>query len=208
MATKVLGKIILYENLDQAKITELLAGSDIILFQIEQNFLKSTEVGVEIAAILPTQFDDVSVDYIDAFKKIVDVSLWQYLEDMIIWNVIYDDTAKEFDLSSSYVRDTKDTSGTLTALTTGQDLTAVFYTPGLEGVEKTEINLSYDETIATIDQEALAAKGILLDDASTGKLLIVESQSVPYKVDFYRPASVTDVEYVIDFNYKNETITI
>lgn len=206
MATKVIGKIILYEPLDQDKITDLLAGSDTIVFEVQRQY-QLGDVPELLGAILPTQFDDVTIDYIESLKNIIDISTWQHQEDAIMYKCNYDSGTKTFDFSGSYVRDSKDTSGTLTAISTGQILNAVFTTPGLEGSIKTTIELPYGQAISASDSLLLRAVGIFIDDfTSTGDNLVIDVQNVPYKVQFIQPEKVSTVNYVIDFSLTNITI--
>lgn len=205
MANRLIGKIVLYENLDQDKLTEILAGTDTVYFQIEQSYLDASNPEM-LGVVLPTQFNDVTVDYVDAFKKVVDISTWQMQENAIIWKINFDGV-DEFDLTSSYVRDSKDTLGVLTGITIGTELTAVFYTPSFTGKVRTEITLPYGQAISTTDYEKLLAVGIELNLGYTGSLFSIKTSVNPIQVDFYKPASVLD-NYVIDFNYKNKTIEI
>lgn len=206
MAIKSIGKIVLYEPMDNQKITELLAGSDTIIFEIERSY-DLQDVPPIISAILPAQFYDVSIDYVESLSEIIDVTSWQHLENALIYKVNYDPGTKEFDLSNSYVRDVIGTSGTLTAINTSQVLKARFTTPGLDAPVYTEIDLPYGDPISSMDKSNLTAVGIELDLTVTGDLFSIKTQSVPFKVDFFKPSGEI-LNYVIDFNYKNKTIEI
>ncbi|MBF05031.1 MAG: hypothetical protein CMP76_17275 [Flavobacterium sp.] len=206
MAIRSIGKIVLYEPLDNDKITELLVGSDTIIFEIERPFLLEGVPSI-LSATLPTQFDDVSINYIDSLKEIVDISLWQHLENVLVFKVNYNEVSKEFDLTNSYVRDSKDTSGALTAITTGKVLKAKFITPGLDAPVITIVDLPYGQAISSGDTAALLAVGLDLETVVAGDLFSFKDQKVPYKVEFYKPESEV-LNYIIDFNYKNKTIEI
>ena len=39
MAIKSIGKIVFYESLDQGKITDMLSGSDTIVFEVERRYV-------------------------------------------------------------------------------------------------------------------------------------------------------------------------
>jgi hypothetical protein len=206
--TKVIGKIVLYEPMDQSKITDLLAGPDTVLFEIERQYALG-DVPQTLAAVLPSQFDDVSIDYIEVLKNMIDIATWQHQEDAIVYKCVLDDGTKTFDFSESYVRDSKSTSGTLTSVTTGQVLQAVFTTPGINGTVQTTVELPYGNPLSSGDLLLLRNVGLIIDDiASTGDNLIIETQNVPFKVSFYKPASETSIEYVIDFNLTNTIIEI
>lgn len=206
MGIKSIGKIVLYEPLDQDKIDELLASSDTIIFEIERGF-DLGEIPSIVSAILPTQFDDVSIDYIDSLKELVDISLWQHMEDVLVFKINYDAVTKAFDLTNSYVRDSKATSGSLTAITTGQVLKARFTTPGLDAPVYTVIDLPYGQSISSGDTAALLAVGLDLETVVTGDSFSFKDQTVPYRVEFYKPEAEL-LNYVIDFNYKNKTIEV
>lgn len=206
MANVVIGKIVLNENVDQAKIDDLIAGTDTLIFEVERNFEFQGFPNV-LSIVLPNQFDDVTIDYIDALKKVIDISLWQHIQNSLIFKIYYDSSTKEFNLMNSYVRDSKDTSGTLTAITTGQVLKARFSTPGLDETIYTDIDLPYNQSISTVDSDALKLIGITLNTGATGSLFTVINQKVPYKIEFYKPIAES-LFYTIDFNYKNKKIDI
>lgn len=207
MAIKSIGKIVLYEPLTQDKIDALLAGSDTIIFEIERRYVLA-DVPDLLSAVLPTQFDDVSVDYIQALKNLVDVSTFIHEENAMMWIVNYNSVDKEFNLESSYVRDQKDTTATMSGIPADQLLQAVFMTPGLNGPVYTTINLPYDGIISTTDRDALLVVGLELNLSVTGSLFSFKTQSVPYKVAFVQPASVVTEKYSIAFNYQNKTIEL
>lgn len=207
MAIRSIGKIVLYEPLNQDKIDTLLASADTIVLEIERSY-QMADIPQNLGAILPTQFDDVSVDYILALKRFIDAATFIHEENVMMWKISYNSSLKEFDLTSSYVRDKKDTSGTLTAIPTNQLLQANFFTPGIDGLVKTTIDLPYNGTISTTDRDALLAVGIELNLSITGALFSIKTQLVPYKVEFIQPSSVTTEKYNIDFDYKNKTIEI
>lgn len=202
MATKVIGKIVLYEPLDQNKITDLLAGPDTIVFEVQRQY-QLGEVPELLGAIVPAQFDEA------VLKNVIDIATWIHSEDALIWKINYDELTKTFDLSGSYVRDSATTSGTLTAITAGQYINAVFVTPGLEGSIQTVIELPYGQSIDSADVTILNNLGIEIDDiASTGNNLIINVQKVPYRVFFTKPNKYNLLNYVVDFNYKNKNIEI
>lgn len=207
MATKVIGKIVLYEPMDQVKITDLLASSDVIVFEVQRQY-RLGEVPEMLGAVLPVQFDDLAIDYIEALRNVIDIATWQHQQDTIVYKCVYEAATKTFDFSASYVRDSKDTAGTLTPLVTGQLLNAVFTTPGLEGVVQTIIELPYGQAISAGDSLLLANVGIVLNISATGDSLILDKYSVPFKVQFLQPDTVTGVNYVIDFDLTNRAIEL
>lgn len=207
MAIKPLARIVLYEQLNQDKITALLATSDTVVFEIERRYVlgKMPEV---LTAILPVQFTDIAIDYMQAFKDVVDASTWVHEENAIMFKVEYNSVAKEFDLTSSFVRDVRDTSGILGNIVTGQVLEAVFTTPGLDGPVFTTINLPYGQSLDVAELSVLKDNGVLIDPASSGDFFTVTSQLVPYRVFFKQPSAVITEKYSVEFELQNKTIEI
>jgi hypothetical protein len=206
MATKIIGKIVLYDYLDKAKMDALLLSGDLIVFEIQRQFDYGT-VPNNLVAVLPTQFDDVNIDYMTALKDVIDVSSWIHFENAVVYKIKYTVGTKEFDLSASYVRNKKDSSSVMQDIVNGQNLIAVFTTPGLDGAIQTFIDLPYNQAISEPDIAALLAVGIELNLGSTGKLFSIKTQSVPFRVSFIQPASALE-NYVIDFELQNKTIEI
>jgi len=207
MAIKVIGRIVLYEQLNQDKITDLLASADTIAFEIERRYTLG-EMPELLAAVLPDQFDGYAVDYVESFKQIIDIASFVHEENAMMWVVNYDVPTKTFDLTASYVRDEVDSTATMGAIPTNQLIEAVFITPGLEGPVYTTVDLPYNGAISNPHKEALLAVGIELEAIVTGSLFQIKTQSVPFKVGFYQPASVTLEKYSIEFALQNKTIEI
>lgn len=207
MATKVIGKIVLYEPLSQAEIDAAIAGPDVVLFEIERRF-QLTNIPQNLAAVLPVSFDDPIIDYIDALKNLYDAASFVHLQNAVVWKIKYDAVTKEFDLEDSYKRTAIDTTAAQTSLPNGQLLKAIFVTPGLDGAVQTIIDLPYNQVISNPHRESLLAVGIDLNLAVTGSLFSVKTQTVPYKVIFFQPDTVTTENYVIDFELQNKTIDV
>lgn len=207
MAIKSIGKIVLYESLNQNKIDALLASDDTIILEIERRYALTNSPGT-LSAVLPTQFDDVTINYIDAFKKVIDASTWVHEENVLIFKIAYDADDKEFDLTNSYVRDVRDTTSALGAIPTGQLLNATFITPGLDAPIYTTIELPFGEDILTEDRDLMLGIGLELNLGSTGNLFSIKTQKVPYKVFFSQPSSVTVDKYSIEFDLQNKTIEV
>lgn len=207
MAIKTIGRIILYEQLSQDKLTTLLASADTIVLEIERRYILGDMPEV-LTAILPTQFDGYAVDYVDSLKEIIDITSFVHEEDGIMFIVKYNSTTKEFDLTSSYVRNVPDTSTTMGTVTAGQLLQAIFVTPGLENPVYTTIDLPFGQTLDTMQLAVLKDNGVFIDLTSTGDFIKITSQDVPYKVGFYQPASVTLDKYSIEFDLQNKTIEL
>lgn len=206
MAIKSIGKIILYNSYTQDEIDALLAGSDIIVFEIEKTFLIGQEPTL-YGAIINTDFEGSSPNYITALKQIIDVSSFMYEENVFNYKVKYDVGTKEFDLEDSFIRTNKDTTAAQGSIVDGQLINAVFSTPGIDGLVYTTIELPYNEPISAPDKAALLAVGIELNFTVTGSLFSIKTQSVPFKVSFLKPDAVTD-KYIIDFDLQNKTIEI
>lgn len=207
MAIKSIGKIILYNSITQAEIDALLAGSDTIVFEIEKNYTVGNMPN-QFGAVVNVDFAGTAADYIEALKQIFDISSFMIEENALVYKVKYDAVLKEFDLEDSFIRTDKDTTAAQDSISDGQLINAVFATPGIEGLVYTTIELPYNEAISAPDHAALLAVGIELNFSVTGSLFSVKTQSVPYKVSFVKPESVTDVDYIIDFELQNKTIEI
>ena len=207
MAIKVIGKIILYEPLTQAKIDDILASADTVILEIERRYAISDTPEI-IGAVLPTQFDDVAVDYIESFKNVVDISSFIHEENVLMYKVNYDSTTKTFDLTDSYIRNEKNSTEAMGVISDGQMLNAVFVTPGLNGPVYTTIELPYNQSIPDADVTKLEDLGLTLAVGHDGALFSFSVQKVPYKVSFYRPEDVVLQKYNIEFNYENLTIEL
>lgn len=207
MAVRTIGRIILYEQLTQDKIDALLVSADTIAFEIERRYILG-EMPEVLTAILPTQFDGFAVDYVESLKEVVDVSSFIHEEDAIMFIVKYNSTTKEFDLTSSYVRNNVDSTATMGTVITGQLLKAIFITPGIENPVYTVIDLPFGQSLDTVQLNVLKDNGVIIDPASTGDFFTITTQSVPYKVGFYQPTSVTTEKYSIEFDLQNKTIEL
>lgn len=207
MAIKSIGKIILYNTTTQAEIDSLLAGDDTIVFEIEKTYLIGDKPN-QSGAVVNVDFAGSSPNYIEALKQIIDASSFLFEENVFVYKVKYNADDKEFDLEDSYIRTDKDTSAVQGTIEDGQLINAVFATPGIDGLVFTTIELPYNEAISAPDKAALLAVGIEINLSVTGSLFSVKTQSVPYKVSFFKPDSVTDADYIIDFELQNKTIEI
>lgn len=192
--------------MDQDKIDTLLAGPDTIVIDIERQYPLGDIPGV-IGSVVSIDFPTGTTDYLASLKNVIDIAGFKHEENAIVWNVVYNISTKEFDLTSSYVRTQKDTSTAATAITTGQLLKAVFQTPGFDGPVKTVIDLPFGQSISAPDAAAMLAVGLELDLSVTGDLFSIKTQSVPFKVSFMQPDAVTE-NYVIDFPLNNQLIEI
>jgi hypothetical protein len=207
MALKTIAKITLYEPLNQDKIDAILAGTDTVLLEIERKY----QIGVLpeiLSAVLPTQFDDVSIDYIEALKLVIDASTWIHEENVVHFIIEYDSLLKEFDLTNSFVRDKRNTTSVMSSVVTGQLLYASFETPGLDGSVKTLIQMPFGQTLDLDELNVLKDRGVIIDPASTGDFFTITTQSVPYKVVFFQPETIITEKYIIDFPLQNKIIEL
>lgn len=207
MALKSIGKIILYQSITQSEIDSLLASSDTIVFEIEKTYLIGDRLN-QFGAVVNVDFEGSSPNYIEALKQVIDISSYVVEKNALVYKVKYDSDLKEFNLEDSFIRSNKDTSAVNDPISDGQVINAVFATPGISGLVYTTIELPYNEAISAPDKAALLAVGIELDFSVTGSLFSIKTQSVPYKVSFMKPDSVTGVDYIIDFELQNKTIEI
>lgn len=207
MALKIIGKIILYEPLNQDKIDAVLAGDDTVILEIERRY-KIADKPEILSAVLPTQFEGISVDYIEALKLVFDASTWIHEENVVMYKILYNETTKVFDLTNSYIRNDRDTTSAMGSVASGQLLQAVFTTQDISGVSRTVIDLPYGEVLDIDQLNILKDKGIVINTSSTGDLITVSNQSIPYKVEYVQPSSVVGVAYNIEFELQNKIIEI
>lgn len=206
MEIKSIGKITLYEHLDQDKIDLLLSGTNTIVLDIERQY-SIADLPQRLSAIVVSDFSTGTIDYLQSLKNVLDVATMKHEENALIFKINYNSGIKEFDLTNSYVRDSKDTSIIGSPIVTGQLLKAVFSTPGFDGPVLTTIDLPFGDVISSSDKLKLLAIGIELDLGVTGDLFSIKTQSVPFKVSFYQPDSSVE-NYVIDFPLTNQLIEI
>lgn len=205
MAIKIIGKIILFETFTQSQIDDLIASTDTIVFQIEQN--SSIDVDVNESLVIDADLTGFSVDYLQALKEVNDRVSFKFFENVCYFNIQYNETTKVFDLSESFVRTNVDTSVSQGSIVTGQMLEAYFITPGIDGNVYTKIDLPYGSAISSSDETKMLNIGLELNLGGTGDLFSIKTQKVPFKVMFVKPDAVTE-KYVINFNYSNQLIEI
>lgn len=206
MAFKRLIKITLYDSFSQTEIDDIISSSDTPFVELDKNyFIGKTEDANSL--IVPTELNGYPVNYLDALKKVIDISTFKYEQNLKVFIVQYNEIDKEFDLTASYVRTNIDTTAAQGTITTGFEIEAVFVTPGLEGVVETTVTLPFNSPISTTDLAALTAVGLDMNFGATGSLFSLKTQSVPFKVRFNQP--VTSVENVlIKFPLRDITIEI
>lgn len=206
MAIKSIGKITLYNSLTKDELTTLLSGTDIIVFEIE----KAYELGEKpnrYGAVINTDFAGSNTNYIESLKNIIDVSSFIIEQNVLIYKINFNANTKEFSLLNSFVRTEKDTNETQGTIPQGQILNATFYTPGINGLVATTIELPFGEEISSTHKDNLIFVGLELNLNVTGSLFSIKTQSVPFKVVFSKPSAET-TDYLIDFELQNIIIEI
>lgn len=206
MAIKVIGKLTLYESLTQDLIDDYVVGSDTVVLQLEQNFSNGLISNVD-SLVIDSDLTGFTVDYFQALKDVIDRSVFKFFENSIVFNVVFDNALKSFDLTNSFVRTDVDSTATQGTVTTGQLLKALFVTPGLESPVYTEIDLPYGQAISAGDNTKMTNIGLELNLGGTGDEFSIKIQSVPFKVMFLKPDAVTD-NYVVQFDKQNIIIEI
>ena len=147
------------------------------------------------------KYSDLSTDEKESLNKLLDFASFSIESDAIVFIVKRNE--KEFDLSSSYVRDVKSTASPLTELTIGQSLLVRFEVPGFLQNTVREISLFYDEDFLTTDLDLLDEIGITL--TGNGKVFEIEN-AVECKVSFLKPEIITD-NYVISDELSNQILS-
>jgi len=158
------------------------------------NYVNNTTTVIDINALDSTTKE--------AFKKVFDELTFAFNEDAFIFNI--DLSVKTFDLSNSYERTSKDTTGPLTDFTAGLPYELTFETPGFGTFYTKTISAWYDQDFLLDDTEELRLMGIVL--TGNGKTFTI-SNTVQCRVAFTKPSVVTDV-YIINNVYSNTIIEL
>lgn len=185
-------QIILNTHVDRQKIIDALTTDSSYVVEVVDNYLTNSTLVLDL--------NDLDATNKEAFYKTLDNATNLIEADALIWKIIV--TAKEFDLSGSYVRDAVSTDGTLTLLTLGTPLKVKFEIPGFETVNYREIDLWYDDDFNPTDLTALAEIGISLF-GNGGKFTV--TNAVDCKVSFKKPDLATEV-YVIDYEFGTQIV--
>lgn len=201
----IIGRIILYERMDKAKLAQLVADEVPLQLEVERRYALG-DMPDSLVASLPAEWDGGAIDYMDALGLVVDAAGYIHEQGGAVMVAHYDIDTKVFDLSDSYLRTDID-SAEGDPITAGTKLYAQFTTPGLDTPVNTIVTLLYGTAISAPDLDALTAVGIELNLGATGTLFSIKTQRVPFKVQFYQPADAA-INYAIDFNMNNQTIEI
>lgn len=200
-----IGKITLYQHLDAVMLAQYVTDGDTILLEVERRYDMQDQPDT-ITAVLPVQFDDVTIDYMEALGRTIDAASFIHEKDAIVWVVNFDDATKTFDLQDSYVRDAIE-SGTGADVADGTELQALFTVPGLPASVQFLITLPYGEAFPSDMKDLMAENGLTVNASAKGSLFTIEDQKVQFTVVFYRPAEETR-HYIIDYNKANQIIQV
>lgn len=146
----------------------------------------SAEAEIDVSAM--------DADTLEAFKKVVDHITYAFEATYPVVKVAYDDVAKEFDLTASYLRSAVSTASPA-ALADGTPILMRVEFPGFEANTFVEAELPYNEAITLATDDALKAAGITF--TGTGALFTIENER-ECKIYFSKPAAVSG-KYVIDY---------
>lgn len=135
-----------------------------------------------------------------AFKQVVDKLTFLVCENATIWKVIKAD--KEFDLSTSYVRNVIDSSDGDT-IANGTPLRVRFETPGFGSFNIRVISLWYNQAFDPADLDLLEEIGVTL--SGNGKTFEI-SNTVECRVHFLVPNVGGPYNYIIRNDYSNDII--
>jgi hypothetical protein len=167
-----------------------------------RNVANDTQIELENVYLnepaFPVVFEDLSSNEQEGLLRVLDFQTFAAEENAIIWEI--EQVGKVFDLTSSFVRDNKDTD-TRTAITTGQSLIATFEIPGFDVNPSREVVLFYNDDFNPSDLDDLAELGITLTGNGSG---FTVSNTTDCRVTFRKPGAVSEV-YII--NYQPEIMT-
>ena len=138
------------------------------------------------------KYSDLSTDEKEALNVVIDRLSFSTEANAFVFNVIR--TAKTFDLSESFVRDTPSTAGTLTVVPDGQSLVVRFEVPGFTENTLREISLFYNQDFLTTDLDDLAEIGISI--TGDGEAFTIDNDR-ECRVTFLKPELVSDL-YIIN----------
>lgn len=161
---------------------------------VVENYVNNTTTVVDINA-----FDSTTKE---AFKKVFDELTFAFNQDAYIFNI--DLSVKTFDLSTSYKRTVKNTTGPLTAFTAGLPYELNFETPGFGTFYTKTISAWYDQNFLVDDLADLRDMGIVL--TGNGKAFTI-SNTVQCRVSITKPSVVTDL-YIINNVFSNTIIEL
>lgn len=156
----------------------------------------------EADAVLDTTYGDLPSGEQEELKSVLDYLTYEIEPDAKVWNIVR--TGKEFDLSTSYIRDREGTLPGGTPIPDGDSLLIRFEVPGFETGSFREVNLFYNDDFNPAELTALEEIGIEI----TGNGTTFEITNViQCKVSFTKPELVTDF-YIINDPGINNVIAV
>ena len=139
--------------------------------------------------------------YVEAFKKVIDTATFEVEAGVLVWN-IYND-GRDFSLTDSYVRNSKDTSGTLTAISDGQPIKMRIEIPGFSSSNFREIDLWYNQDFNPTDLDLMLEIGVTITGNGANFNI---ANTIDCKMSFSKPTAITDT-YFVNFPTINDIIT-
>lgn len=164
--------------------------------QLVNNYSAEAEVLTDL------KYSDLDAGEKEDFDSLLDRLTWEIEVNAIVWNIVR--TGKEFDLTTSYVRDEESSMPPATALTTGQALVVRFEIPGFETGTVRELNLFYNDDFNPAELTDLLDIGITV--TGDGSVFTI-TNTIECKVSFYKPELVVDF-YIINDVGQNDIIPV
>jgi hypothetical protein len=161
------------------------------------------EYSENLVATTTVSINDLVSGDLSSLKGIIDFLTVAIEPSALIFNVLLD--GKIFNLQDSYVRDIKDTSGTLTAIANGTPLIVRFEIPGFEGNQIFDLSLWYNQAFSPTEIEDLRAT-LAIFVTGDGSEFTIANDTI-CKVSFLKPIPTSDV-YVIKSEAENVIFTV
>lgn len=152
----------------------------------------------EADAVLDTTYGDLPSGEQDELLSVLDYLTYEIEPDAKVWNIVR--TGKEFDLSTSYIRDRESTTPPGEVIPDGDSLLIRFEVPGFETGSVREVNLFYEEDFNPAELTALEEIGIEI----TGNGTTFEITNViECRVSFSKPELISDFYIINDPGINN-----
>lgn len=178
---------------DRTFVENAIADGGELWIDVFNNFNEEQTQTFNLGELNPTE--------LEGFLSFLDYATMTFQGNAVIW--IIETTAKNFDLSQSYVRVDTTTERPLTPVDAATPLKVRFDVPGFAANNFREITLWYAEDFDPDDLLLLEEIGITL--TGNGTSFSIEN-IIDCKVSFSRP-EVIEIPYIINFDKSNEIIT-
>lgn len=199
---KVLTRITLLEPLTQAKIDDLIVDEDLVVVQVDRSYPCGL-VPETLSLVLPT---GVGGSFLASLNDVLDEASFIHEENANVFVATYNSGV--IDLSKSYVRLNKDTSGAISPVPVGKTFEIVFTVGGLSGLKKVSGSLVVGSGFPAKLQGELLDVGIEIDGDSTAENIIINAAGCGgFMVDFKVPSGESG-NYIFDYDFKGKILSL